>query len=161
ERVIFSDLLNPLRGGFPVHGNQFVADLKRRCARNGGIDEIDEGLAFIEVYFEQQVGLEIRRKEELRMRVIEVGNVCCTNLVKFDVVVGGADFGQPRGKLQQVDAKRIPLPFVGRILFGEKGGELLEIDQLLFGQQLGGCCAGKAQQGGGHAEFHKGSSCLG
>ena len=91
------------------------------------------------------------------MRVIEAGDVGGADFVEFDIVFRVADSIEPGRKLQQIDLQRVTLPFVGRVLLGVEGGELLEIEQFLIGQQLSAACAGQANQNEGQSEaFHAG-----
>ena len=80
------------------------------------------------------------------MRVVEAGDILRAHLIEFDIGLGVADFRQPRPDLQQVDVQSVTFPLVRRVLFGVEGGELLEVQHFLFGQQLSVNCAGQAKQ---------------
>jgi hypothetical protein len=94
-------------GGDRIHGDQFVADLKRVIAdrQDRAIDRIDQDGVVVEIDRHAQVGREAGRHRERGVRVMERGHVFRLNLKELQVVFRGSHAIDPRPDIEQVESE--------------------------------------------------------
>ena len=105
-------------GVLAVDGDQFVADQEGELGGGdaGAIDRVDQEFAIVNIDYEVELRVKVRRQLIVVVGIVEAGDVGDHNFVKVEVVLCGNHFFQPWRDVEQVKPDGISLPFIGSVV---------------------------------------------
>src|SRR5260370_18976636 len=119
-----------------VDGQEFIPHQERefRCGQRRGGYRIDQEFAIVDIDTEVEPRHEVRRHAVHVMRIVQIGDVGDHDLVKIQVIPGGAYLVEPWGDVQKIDAK-FQLPVIGSVIFVVDSRNIQEVgDLFIYGE---------------------------